>query len=151
LHMYLKTLFNQNKFWFVVVIAFIACQLFINFRHGMVFSPFYHYGMYSDVMKPQQGYPVFGLVVDGEELKAKDFSPQRWDKIVQPLVYYTKHQQWNAGIFSEVHRLTRISDTAKYFNKLTKNDFTFWYKQYLSAMLGKEVMNVVIDSKIYRP
>jgi hypothetical protein len=148
--MYLKTLLNQSKFWFAVVVVFIICQLLINFKHGMVFSPFYHYGMYSEVMKPKDSYPIFGVTVNGEELKTKDFSPQQWDKIIQPLVYYSKHQQWNADMFGEVQRLTGISDTVKYFNKLTKNDFTFWYQQYLSAVLGKEVISVVIDSKTYQ-
>jgi hypothetical protein len=147
--MYLKHLFHQSKFWFVVVIVFITCQLFINVKHGMVFSPFYHYGMYSEVMQPKDTYPIFGVTVNGEELKAKDFSPQQWDKIIQPLVYYSKHRQWNEDMFGEVHRLTGINDSAKYFKKLTKNDITFWYQQYLSATLHKEVTAVVIESKTY--
>jgi hypothetical protein len=149
--MYLRAVFRQSKWWFVVVIIFIACQLFINFKHGMVFSPFFHYGMYSEVMKPQQAYPVFSVSVNGEELRAKDFTPQQWDKIMQPVVYYSKHKEWNTAMFAEVHRLTGISDSAKFFNRLTKNDFSFWYRQYLSEMLGKEIMNVGIQSKTYQP
>jgi hypothetical protein len=149
--MYLKNLFKQSKCWFTVVAVFIVCQLFINFKHGMVFSPFYHYGMYSEVMKPQQVYPVFGVVVDGEELKAKDFTPQEWDKIIQPVDYYSKHQQWNNEMFAQAHRLTGINDSAKYFNRLTKNDFNFWYQQYLSQILGREITSFSIQLKTYQP
>jgi hypothetical protein len=149
--MYLKTLFQQSKLWFAVVVIFIICQLFINFKHGMVFSPFYHYGMYSEVMKPQQQYHVFGVIVDGEELKAKDFTPQQWDKIIQPVVYYSRHQQWNRDMFAQVHRLVGINDSAKYFNRLTKNDFNFWYRQYLSQIVGRDITSFSIQLKTYQP
>ena len=116
----------------------------------MVFSPFYHYGMYSKVMKPEATYPVMVVVVDNEELNPKDFSPQKWDKVIQPVVYYSRHQQWNGEMFSQVHRLTGINDSARYFNKLTKNDFISWYQQYLSGILGKGIMQVSIQFKNYQ-
>ncbi len=116
----------------------------------MVFSPFYHYGMYSEVMKPQQSYPIFGVIVDGEELNTKDFTPQQWDKIIQPIAYYSKHQNWNAEMFSHIKRLTGISNYQQYSNQLNKNDFTFWYQQYLSELLGKEIMQLSIQYKTYQ-
>jgi hypothetical protein len=149
--MYLKTLFHQSKFWFAVVVVFILCQLFINLKKGMVFSPFYHYGMYSEVMKPQASYPIFGVVVDGEELKTKEFTPQQWDKIIQPLVYYSKHQSWNAEMFDHARRITGVSSYSYYNNRLTKNDFLAWYRLYLSELLDKDVMQVNIKHKTYQP
>lgn len=107
--------------------------------------------MYSEVINPQNSYPIFGVIVNGEELKAKDFTPQQWDKIIQPLNYYSKHQQYNTEMFAQVHRLAHINDTAKFFNRVTKNDFTFWYKQYLSELLRKEIINLSIQSKNYTP
>jgi len=149
--MYLKTLCPHNEYWFAVVVVFIICQLFINLKKGVVFSPFYHYGMYSEVMQPQQSYPVFGVMVDGEALKTKDFTPQQWDKIIQPIVYYSKHKSWNAEMFSQVKSLTGISSYRYYNNQLTKNDFTFWYQQYLSGVLGKEIRQLNIQYKTYQP
>lgn len=117
----------------------------------MVFSPFYHYGMYSEVMKPQQSYPIFGVTVDGEELKPKDFTPQQWDKIIQPLVYYSKHKSWNAQMFEHARKITGTNSYKLYTNQLTKNDFSFWYQLYLSELLDKQILQVSIQNKTYQP
>ena len=66
--MFLKKLYQHNKFWFVVIILFIAGQLFINYKRGVVFSPFYHYGMYSSAIKPATQYNIPEVFVDGERL-----------------------------------------------------------------------------------
>lgn len=130
---------------------FILCQLFINFKKGMVFSPFYHYGMYSEVMKPQQSYPIFAVIIDGKELKTKDFTPQQWDKIIQPLVFYSKHKSWNAEIFDHARKITGVSSYSYYHNRITKKEFNIWYQQYLSELFDKEIMQVNILYKTYQP
>jgi hypothetical protein len=149
--MYLKDLFRHNKAWFTVTLLFILCQLFINFKRGMVVSPFYHYGMYSEVMKPKENYPVFEITADGELLKTQDFSVQQWDKIMQPVIYYSRHKEWNADMFSEVRRITGLNDTAKYVSNVQKKDFFDWYTRYLSHILGKEVRSLTVQQKNYLP
>lgn len=149
--MFLKQLYHHNKFWFAVILLFILGQLFINFKRGMVFSPFYHYGMYSEVMKPKDNYPVFEVYADEELLKAKDFNPQQWDKIIQPVLYYSKHRQWNLDMYNELHRITGISDSAKYVSNVQKKDFFDWYRKYLSHMTGKEIRSLIVQQKPYKP
>jgi hypothetical protein len=149
--MYLKNLFRHNKAWFAVILLFIFCQLFINFKKGMVVSPFYHYGMYSEVMKPKENYPFFKIAADGEVLKTKDFSAQQWDKIMQPVICYSRHKEWNVAMFSEVQRITGISDTLKYISNVQKKDFFDWYTGYLSHILGKEVRSLTVQQKNYIP
>lgn len=117
----------------------------------MVFSPFYHYGMYSEVMKPKQNYPVFEIIADGEVLQTKNFTAQAWDKIMQPVIYHSKHKEWNAAMYNEVHRITGISDTAKYVSNVQKRDFFEWYQKYLSAITGKEIRSLIIQQKNYSP
>lgn len=149
--MYLRQLYRNSKFWFIVVLLFIGCQLFINLKRGMVVSPFYHYGMYSGVMKPADQYPAFEIITDGSLLKTADFTPQQWDKIMQPLHYYTRHKQWNGQMFLEVNRITGITDTSKYVTNLQKKEFFDWYKRYLSHSLDREVRSLVVQQKTYSP
>ena len=47
----------------------------------MVFSPWYNYGMYSAVMKPDHNYVVTKVYADDELLTGSKFSPQTWDRI----------------------------------------------------------------------
>jgi hypothetical protein len=149
--MYLKQLLHHNKFWFGVIVLFITGQLFINFKRGMVFSPFFHYGMYSEVTKPKDSYPVFEVIVDEEVLQAKDFTPQQWDKIQQPLIYFNKHKEWNSYQFLEANRLFNLSDSPKFMNSLTKRSFYTWYQNYLSLVLDKKVMTLLVQQKSYSP
>ncbi len=149
--MYLKQLLHHNKFWFAVIALFIVAQLLINFKRGIVFSPFFHYGMYSEVMKPKESYPVFEVIVNEEALQAKDFSPQQWDKIQQPLIYFNKHKQWNEQMLAEANRLFHISDSSKFTNTLPKRSFYTWYQNYLSLVLKKPVTTLLIKQNNYSP
>jgi len=117
----------------------------------MVASPFYHYGMYSEVMKERNSYDVFGISANGEALQSKDFSPQQWDKIMQPVIYFSRHKEWNAGMYNEVHRITGINDSSKYMIYVPKKLFTDWYRKYLSGILGKEVLSFNVQQKTYTP
>lgn len=149
--MYLKELYHHNKYWFAVVLVFILCQLFINFKRGMVVSPFYHYGMYSGLMKPDSSYTVLEIIADGEVLRTKDYNAQQWDKIMQPVLYYSKHKKWNAGMFIELNRITGISDTAKYVSTLQKKEFFDHYRKYLSIVIDKKVRTLTVQQKTFIP
>jgi hypothetical protein len=79
--MFLKEVYRHSKRLFVGMLFFIALQLAINYKAGMVFAPFLHYGMYSWVQEPQRDYFVNLVLVNGDTLKGGDFSPQQWDKV----------------------------------------------------------------------
>ena len=56
--MFLEKVYRYNKALFAGMLFFIVMQLFVFYKHGMVFSPWYNYGMYSEVIKPQKEYAV---------------------------------------------------------------------------------------------
>lgn len=117
----------------------------------MVLSPFYHYGMYSEVMKPGSHYPVVQIIADDDTLQTKDFNPQQWDKIMQPVLYYSKHKEWNGNMYREVQRITGISDSVNYLSNVQKKEFFDWYRKYLSQILDKEIRSLVIQQKTFTP
>src|SRR5437867_4049778 len=125
--MYLKKLYQHNKLWFLVIIIFIAGQLFINYKRGVVFSPFYHYGMYSSVIKPAAQYNIPEVFVNGMRLATKDFSPQEWDNIMQPVIKFQDQEKWNSTLFqTDIHRLLPFADAAKFTNAITEQQFKQW-------------------------
>lgn len=133
------------------MLLFIAGQLLINLKQGMVISPFYHYGMYSEVMEPQQAYPVYEIIVNEVPLRTQDFSAQQWDKIMLPLVYYSKHGQWNQEMYGHVKRITGISDSNRFVNTFPKQRFYKWYQDYLSGILQRPVQSLMVEQKTYSP
>jgi hypothetical protein len=79
--MFLKEVYRHSKRIFVGMLFFIVLQLIINYKRGMVFTPFFHYGMYSWKQEPQREYMVNIVMINGDTLKGGQYSPQAWDKI----------------------------------------------------------------------
>jgi hypothetical protein len=144
--MYLKSLWLQNKVlcWFVILFA--AFQVFNNVRQDAAFSPVYTYGMYSEVITPQKNYFIPEIRIDGKLLRAKDFTPQQWDKIMQPVLLFPQQEAWNRFQFQNyIARLLPASDSTFYLNDLSQAQFVAWYKKYLSRIVHSDISNLAID------
>jgi hypothetical protein len=153
--MFLQKLYKHNKLLFALMIAFIIGQLFINYKHGMVFSPFYHYGMYSEVMKEKDNYAVFEIEVNGKKLLAQNFTIQQWDKIILPLNYYSSiNTKSNALDYSDIKRLMNAihidANESKYIQTCNSKKFENWYQLYLGNLLNKKIDNLQIQYHIYQ-
>jgi len=136
LFMYLKKLYKQNKFWFVIVVLFAAGQLFFNYKNGVEFSPFYHYSMFSIKFSLKPDYEATEVVVNGKPLQSKDFTPNGWDNIVIPITQYEAQQSWNNLIYNtSIKRLLHTNDSTLYTNRLTKAQFDNWYQHRLIRLL----------------
>ena len=128
-----------------MVIIFITGQLFINYKRGVVFSPFYHYGMYSSVIKPADQYNIPEVFVNGERLATKDFSPQEWDNIIQPVIKFYTQKEWNNNLWqTDIQRLLPFADAAKFTNSITEDEFNQWYQLHLQNILDKKIYKVGI-------
>jgi len=148
--MYLKKLYHTNKWWFAAVLLFIAMQLFLNAKQGVVFSPVYHYGMYSGVMSPEKEYQVAEITVNGKKLRTQDFTPAQWDKISYTVQLFHDQQAWNSLQWNnDIKRLMHVQDSSKYLNNISTADFNTWYKNYLQTILHEKVDSVAIDFTTY--
>ena len=128
-----------------MIIVFIAGQLFINYKRGVVFSPFYHYGMYSSVIKPATQCNIPEVFINGERLAAKEFSPQEWDNIMQPVIKFNGQETWNNQLWqTDIHRLLPFADASKFNNSITKEEFDQWYLLHLQNLLDKKIDKVEV-------
>lgn len=136
------------------MILFIAGQLFINYKHGVVFTPFFHYGMYSEVMKVNTDFAVWEVEVNNKKLQTADFSIQDWDKIVLPLQYYAGIGKSNAVYLADTKRLLNnigiAADDQKFLNACDASSFQKWYKGYLQKIIGIEINSISIHSRTYQ-
>lgn len=134
--MFLQKLYRQNKFWFVIVVFFASAQLLINYKHGVEFSPFYHYDMFSLPVTKKTVYEVTEVRVNNTILQAKNFTPNSWDNIVMPVVEYQNEQHWNSLIYNTtIKRLLPASDSSLYVNHLSQQQFNEWYRQRIIRLL----------------
>ncbi len=152
--MFLQKVYKHSKLLFFTLLGFMAGQLFINYKHGVVCSPFYHYGMYSEVIKVKDKYQVWEIMVNGKKLKAKDYSIQEWDMIVLPLQYYESIKKNNSLYQSDIKRLLgklHISAPENYY-LITCNypQFEKWYADRLSNITQLSVQNLSINFRTYQ-
>lgn len=148
--MYLKKLFNTNKWWFAAISLFIIVQLAMDVRHDIALSPVYHYGMYSEIIAPQAKYVLPVITVNGRMLRARDFTPQQWDKIFFTIELFHKQQAWNSSQWNtDIKRLLHVTDSCKYINNTSEAQFNEWYKNYLQTILHKNVDSVRVDFAEY--
>lgn len=144
--MYLEKLYRTNKWWFVVIILFITAQLALNIRRDVSITPVYHYGMYSEVILPEPHYNVTEITVNNRLLQAKDFSPWQWDRITQPAILFARQKEWNSYEWNtDISRLLHVTDSTKYINTLTPEQFKTWYTNYLEGMLPERIDSLRID------
>ncbi len=134
--MYFKKLYRQSRFWFVIVVLFAAGQLFINYKHGVEFSPFYHYDMFSLLFTAKPNYKATEVSINGVPLQTKNFTPNGWDNIVLPIIQYQNSQNWNSLIYNTViKRLLHFNDSSLYTNQLSHQQFDAWYRQRIIHLL----------------
>ena len=79
--MFLKEVYRHSKWMFAGMLFFAIAHIGVNLKRGMVFSPFFHYGMYSGVYEPKRDYLVNLVTINGDTLRGKDFTPPEWDKL----------------------------------------------------------------------
>jgi hypothetical protein len=138
--MYLSKLYRRHKGWFAFVLLFIIGQLFIDAKHGVVFSPFFQFGMFSAVSRPQPTYEMPEIRVNGRTLSPGDFSPQVWDKINLPVARYEHWQERNSVTYHEViARVTGFRDSSVYLRSYPREEFLDWYATHLSSILKEKV------------
>ena len=143
--MYLKQLYRHNKLLFLVIILFALAQIINNIRQDIAISPIYSYGMYSSKIKASDFYSVPEFFVDGVQLQTKDFSPQQWDNISQPVAKFYAQQYWNQNVWQkDIQRLLPFADSSKFVNNISEQDFRTWYKRHLESVFNREIDSVDI-------
>jgi len=152
--MFLKQVYQHSKGLFTAMIIFILLQLFISYNQGMVLSPFYNYGMYSEVFTIQKNYQLFEVVQNGKRLRGQDFSPEQWDRIMLPLQYFSGINKSNDLYHTTVKRLlTKINISAKEENFISNcnyRQFEDWYTKYLEQVTKEPVSSLSIYYRTYR-
>ncbi|MES2773729.1 MAG: hypothetical protein V4722_06070 [Bacteroidota bacterium] len=134
---FLKKVYRYSKPLGIGMLFFVLVQLFCFYKGGMVFSPWYNYGMFSERIEMKPQYPVNR--VDG--LRGKDYTPQTWDKI-----HYTLQQIQDQGkndslyenevkrIFSKMH--LPVAKKNKFISLTADENAAPWYREYILSTLG---------------
>ncbi len=152
--MYLRQLQAHSRLLSAAVILFICGQLFVILIWGIVITPFYNYGMFSEVIHQKDSYEVFEVEVNNKRLRGENFSSQQWDKVILPLQYYAGIKKSNSLYRLQIRRLLgkmQVStNDANFIQLCNYAQFENWYKHYLQTITNQEIQSVVIYYRNYQ-
>ena len=152
--MYLRQLQTYSRLLSALVIIFVCGQLFVILIWGIVVTPFYNYGMFSEVIDLKDNYQVFEVELNGKRLRGQDFSPQEWDKIILPLQFYAGIQKSNELYKTDIKRLMdkmHISTKdANFIQSCNDEQFENWYKNQLQEITNQKAESVTVTYRNYK-
>lgn len=154
--MFLKEVYRHSKWMFAGMLFFILAQLAVNLKKGMVFSPFFHYGMYSAPQQALRVYDVNVVTLNDDTLRGKDFSPQQWDKIHFTLQALLASSCDSSFYTSQVERLYAKAkvlpapNAINFVNEGTQQEKMNLYKTWLGKQLGKPGAEIEVHQAGYR-
>ena len=126
--MFLKKVYRYSKPLGVGMLFFVLVQLFCFYKGGMVFSPWYNYGMYSEriMIKP------YYIVDQFPAISGNDFSPQKWDKVFVTLQGFRNLFKNDLLYENEIKRLFEkahlpIPDKSKYTSRVSSASLITWF------------------------
>ncbi|MCW3081830.1 hypothetical protein [Segetibacter sp.] len=152
--MYLRQLQKHSPLLTALVIIFICAQLFVILIWGIVITPFYNYGMFSEVIKVKNAYQIFEVELNGKRLRGKDFSPQKWDKILLPLQFYagikTSNQLYKSDIKRLLYKMRIPANDANFLLTCNYQQFENWYKDYLQDVTNQKIEAFAVSYRNYQ-
>ena len=151
--MYLRQLQTHSRLLSALVIVFICGQLFVILIWGIVVTPFYNYGMFSEVIDVKNSYQIFEVEVNGKRLRGQDFSPQEWDKIMLPLQFYSGIKQSNELYKTDIKRLLDkmhlSASDANFLLSCNYQQFENWYRNYLQDVTNQKTESFTVNYRSY--
>jgi hypothetical protein len=148
--MYFQQLYRTNKFWFLFILIFALCQLFINYKQGIAITPLYHYGMYSKKAETTDIIELYRIKINGKILQPFHFSAQEWDKLMLPVNEYCNVEKHNNDLFSKdikriLNKIYLKADSSNFIIQKQPESFLIWYKNYASNIISAPINNLEID------
>lgn len=147
--MFLQKVYRHNKWLFAGMLFFMLGQIAINSKRGMVFSPWYHYGMFSATIAVQDTYHV-QLIGGADKLP---WAPQAWDKVYVTLARYQSLDTNQNLYHNEISRLLpkaglKVPAIEHYTSSVSESEFLIWYHQYLARyQFDKQKESALLQAK----
>ncbi|HMR92255.1 MAG TPA: hypothetical protein PKC69_08065 [Chitinophagaceae bacterium] len=144
--MFLKQVYRYSKPMFLLMVLFALFQLFCFYKQGMVFAPWFNYGMYSGRVKIQPEYDVYALPGKYNGT-TRWLLPQKDDRVLLALDWYNGQEANNLffqkNVMGVCSKFRLKPDAAKFTIHVPEATFRRWYYPYASAWV------VLPDSSLY--
>ena len=151
--MFLPQVNKHSKRLLFFMVIFMVVQFFINYKRGMVISPFLTYGMFSEVINVKKSYDIFEISQNGKRLRGQDYTPEQWDKIILPLVYFAginkSNQLYESDIKRLLNKLHLPANQVNFLSTCNYEQFESWYRNYLAGITNQKTESLAVTYRTY--
>jgi hypothetical protein len=102
--MFLQRVWKHSRPLFFFMVLFIAAQLFVAYKRGMVFSPFYNYWMYASPYRNSDSLEVVSIYAGGQVIRGSSFNATQWDKMLGAYALASS-SEGNRHLYGEISRI----------------------------------------------
>ncbi|MDQ3552300.1 MAG: hypothetical protein M3413_12315 [Bacteroidota bacterium] len=148
--MFIKKLWNYNKYVAFTFCIIIGIWLFLNIKQGAVATPLLQYGMYSGPYFKKDTQSVFKIIADGEQIDFSTLTIAERDLIQTSLEMYLAEEETNKTSFFTIKRiltkvyLGKLMKEENYLNQITHEDFKIWFRNLLENILSKKISTIQV-------
>ena len=128
-----------------LIIIALLLFIIINFKWGVVATPFLQFGMYSSVFHVSDTQTVYQLEVNGSRIKNSNLSLTSRDLLQIFPEYFERQKMINEAAYTTMKRYINYTgflhymDTEKYLNNINDSIFTNLYKIKVEKITGSNV------------
>ncbi|MES2431965.1 MAG: hypothetical protein V4556_13610 [Bacteroidota bacterium] len=156
---YLYKLYAKSKLWFAFFCFFILVSIFTH-KTGVETTPFFVWGMYSDIDTVRSSYNILEVTINNKEKLRLD---QTFAEPYRMMIYtsFDKYAQYvKAGNVDslmyyrqgETKPIRRIQHFFASHVANTKDDilqYPIWLKKYISQAISKKVETIRVDKVMF--
>lgn len=154
--MFLKKLYQHNKFLFFTVILFLAAYFYLNYKWGISATPVQQYGMFSGPFSLQDTLQVYQVKVNGQWINNARVSTIERDLIQSFPEYYRSENMVNREVYNNLESylfmgglLSPTGHRHKFFNQVNDTLFTNWYRARISGIIQEKVNSLQVYRQLF--
>ena len=152
LQLYFSKLYKNSKLLLLFFIFFIVAQLYINFKVGVVATPFLHYGMYSAKSDIPAAVEAWEIEIDNKRVELQALHQKSVDNLTDPLSKFYNLSNDSAVLYQTKRFLEAAYlpfNETNFHYSLSKEEFTRFYAKHLSKVLNVPVNDFKVYKSIY--
>ncbi|HRD57838.1 MAG TPA: hypothetical protein PK504_07295 [Ferruginibacter sp.] len=141
--MFLKQLYQYNKYWVAVFLCFLFFFFYINYKWGVVATPVYQYGMFSGKYRIKDTVTIYKIILDDKELKPAKIHFTTKDMLFTMLEKYENYKASPMQVYKTMQAvvskfgLSNVVSADKYKQNLRDSLFTKWLLEYFKSGASK--------------
>lgn len=149
--MFLKQLYQYNKYGWAAFLFFVIAFFYINIKWGVVATPVYQFGMFSGTFHVSDTQHLYEIWVDGKKINTAEMHFTQRDMLFTMIERYQNASKLHPQIAETLQHLYRraglgfLNNDKAYQQGTTDKVFAQWCLQYLKLPQAKRLQ--VMQSK----